>query len=201
LDDLLGELNKNAAGTPALRTLLISAVSFADESLLKAQQNYALVVGKTLDPHPISFADFHQRYQPLLIELRTPRTGSTYRQGQPFLLEVQMTKRPPAPTEFPNYHGTYPPDAEQTITLFEENIAFYHIIEKTGSDTFTIKLASIPPGATISYAHNGETFRLYSSPTDVPNASFPLARSLFQFEKDRMQNINPERRSVHRANP
>jgi hypothetical protein len=92
-------------------------------------------------------------------------------------------KRPPTTPGFPNYHGTYPSEAEHTISLIDENIAFYQIIEKTGSDTFTIRLASIPTGATISFAHVGEAFREYSAPTDVPQAIFPLARWLFQFEK------------------
>ncbi len=73
--------------------------------------------------------------------------------------------------------------ARDTLNLLNENIRAYLIVGETGLDTFSIRLASIPSGATVSYMRIGEGYIPLGRTTDIASAIFPFALWTFKFEK------------------
>jgi hypothetical protein len=189
-DDLIGRLNKDAASTPLLTTDLIAALKQAD-SLLPAVKAKYVSLYKTKPVtvlEPVFFEDFHRNYQAAIIELSVLTATSEPIDGRPHVTTVQQVKRrPTVPGDNWNNHtlaGTYPLAAMAVIELISKNIAAYLLIAESGLDTFSIRLASIPSGASISYKRIGEAYTPLTKSTDVPSATFPYAMWTFKFEKD-----------------
>lgn len=187
-DSFVAEANHDAASTPALRTKVISMLSQADDLLPLTRDKYISLYKQQPILSPVMFEDFHRSYQAALIELRAAGLLSQSIPRAHFL-DVQLSQRAPALQEskrdWENHtlKGTYPLYAMAALNLLEENIEAYLLIGETGVDTFSIRLASIPSGATISYKRIGEDYQILSKPTDVPSTTFPYAMWTFKFEK------------------
>jgi hypothetical protein len=108
---------------------------------------------------------------------------------------VQLLQRKPpegdAGNDWLNHplDGTYPMLANASIQLLNENIRAYLLISDSGLDTFSVRLASIPTGATVSYWRAGMPPAILGKTTDIPSAIFPYAAWSFKFEKAGCQSI------------
>jgi hypothetical protein len=97
--------------------------------------------------------------------------------------------------------GTYPLEAIASLELINRNIEAYLRIGESGLDTFSIRLASLPPGASISYKRIGEDYQVLSTPTDVPSATFAFAMWTFKFEKEGCKTVERSPNPYIEAHP
>lgn len=195
-DSLLLRLSKDAADTPDLRDQLISVVQDADDLLPPAQRKYISLYDQAPALQPLLFEDFHRSYQAALIELRAHRSAELRVPiPAPVLQRVQLIqhgKTPPsAPDDWKNHSlaGTYPLVAVAVLELLDRNIKAYLLIADSGLDTFSVRLASVPSGAAISYKRIGEEYTYLSKPTDLPSVVFPYAMWTFRFEKEGCRSV------------
>lgn len=176
-------LEGHSANLPALREFLAQTVTSADEALTVTETQYREQIMKPQDKAPDFFADFHAQYKALLIDLKATTLGVSNTGAKPnaTLMYVQLKKRNPSE----QLSNTLPPAATAVWQLIKDNISAYKFIKSTGRITFSTRIASFPAGARISYKKlTDDEFRDYSSPTDVPNATFELATWIFKFHKE-----------------
>lgn len=190
-DRLLDKLNARSSYSPELRDELITALQDADSLLPVAKKGYIGLYEKAPILQPTFFDDFHRSYLAAITELRDNHFGAhaSARVQQGRLVFVQLSQHKPpegdAGNDWLNHplNGTYPLLANASIQLLNENIRAYLLISDSGLDTFSIRLASIPSGATISYWRAGTPPAILGKTTDIPSAIFPYAAWTFKFEK------------------
>lgn len=184
------KIEGKASDTAFVHSILISTIESAKEALDKTEREYSRQLTKPGGAPPAFFADFRAQYQALLIDLSAPIPGSAAwnTEGRPAnLIYVQQLVRR-GPTERPsnpqNLSGTYPPSVIAVRKVISDNAAAYRYIKNTGRITFDAELTSVPTGARIQYRKIIDSqFEDYSSPTDVPHATFELATWVFKFQK------------------
>lgn len=191
--DLIQRLGKDATDSPELRSDLIAAVAKADGLIPSVKAQYvALYTAKpVLDP--VLFDDFDIHYKELLIELKAPSWPNPAASPVGFqsttahlLRVVQLKSRPSAPDESEGQPKTdvlavYPPYAESVLNLLLLNVRAYRLLAISGVDTFSIRLASRPTGATVFYTRVGQPYMQLSEKTIVDQATFPYAMWTFKF--------------------
>jgi hypothetical protein len=190
--DLIQELAKDASDSPTLRADLIAAVSDADELIPSVKTQYLTLyqVKPVLDP--VLFDDFDIHYKELLVELKAPSWPNpsvspvAHQTKLARMLQVQLKPRPTVPNEpdgQPNSHvlTVYPPYAENVLNLLSLNIRAYRLLAIAGVDTFSIRLASRPRGATVFYTRVGQPYAQLSERTIIDQATFPYAMWTFRF--------------------
>jgi hypothetical protein len=195
-DNLIGYLDKHASETDAVKQELISTLRSADALLPEVRRKYVALYLKPPALSPVMFDDFHVRYMAALVELGAPPAPGTSQtaSGRPALIVartiyVQLKTRPTSPPPLDDgwkkgpLSGTYPLLAVAALDLMESNIRAYLLVASRGSDTFTIRLASIPSGAAVSYKRVGEDYTYLSRQTNIDSATFPYAIWTFRFEK------------------
>jgi len=201
LSTLIARLNSDAADTVTLRQYLVTTLKKGDALLLKTKGEYAAKAAKNLNPEPIFFDDLHQEYLTAITDLGVPDP----KQGElvtttGHLIRVQLSGRSNSvggATALVNA----PLVAKGVIAILKRNIAAYENVEKHGTEAFTIKLRSIPAGATVSYMRTGHPYTTYSKPTNIEDASFQLAMWTFRFEKSGCKTQFREVDPYTEANP
>ncbi len=184
LKDIIAEistsLSSNSAQTREVKLRVAAAVKKADGQLVRTKIDYAKLVGKTLNPDPLFFTDFHALYQAALIDLNSPlsQIKSPAIPLTPVL--YQLGKRVPPVS---NFSGSLPLFAMASLNIMSWNAAVYDIIDSTGKDTFKVDLSSTPEGARISRRIVTQEFFDYSQTTNLQDIDFPLAVWFVRFEK------------------
>ncbi len=186
IDTLLDQLNTrvegNSAETADLKAYLYNVASTGKAELehTRAQYRQTLPSGKA---EPIFFEDFDRQFTSFIEGVGAPKTASLQEQNPQsahfMLAQLSSTETiivHPTPLD-----GSLGPFVSNLAQLLANLRDAYHMIIRTGSDTFTISLRSTPPGAAISYRRIGEAYQDYSSPTDVDQATFPYAMWTFRF--------------------
>jgi hypothetical protein len=200
----LGELNnkldtyvtQNPANTPQLRKYLAVVVVAAEDALTATEKQYREQIMESQGPLPAFFADFHAQYQGLRSDLLgeppmkqptvSKRSGAT-------IVYVQLQKKPSGQRLL----DTMPSDAIAVHSVIADNQAAYQVIAANGQAIFHARITSVPAGARIRYKKLiDDDYEDYSKPTDVPDATFELATTLFIFQKEGCKNdgvvrINP----------
>ena len=188
---LTTRLERNASDTSQLRNFLINTVESAEKALDATEDEYSKQVMKSQGSLPAFFADFRAQYQALLTDLRAPIPGNAAQNSampDARLVYVRQLVRRPSDGHLPepeNLSNTYPPSATAVRKVITDNSAAYKYVRDTGRITFDAELTSVPPGARIRYKKLiDDVYQDYSSPTDVPHATFELATWIFVFHKD-----------------
>ena len=187
LADLNGQLDtrleKGTVDRPELREFLAGIASRAEDDLNATEGEYRRQLMRSQDTVPAFFADFHAQYEALQIELKAPipGLGRADLRGGATLLFVQLKER--APVE--RLKGTWPPAATAVSQVLKDNSAAYKYVKTSGRATFDARLTSRPAGARISYKKLvDDDYKDFSSPTNVPFATFELATWDFKFHKE-----------------
>lgn len=176
-------LENQSADTRSLRDYLSVVVEEAQAALSTTEQQY-LAQKKSDDPVPALFADFRLRYRHLLIDLRAPVPGNHFGASSQKLTHVQFAQRS-KPLGEVTEATSFPPDVLAVREAISDNAAAYRYVARTGRFTFTARIRSVPDKALIKYRKQIETsYKDYSSPTEVPEAVFELATTIFKFHRD-----------------
>lgn len=183
-------LEGNRDDNPRNRDFLLSMVQSAQNALDVTEKQYREQIMKSKGTSPAFFADFHAQYRDLLTDLNAPIPGTAKADAQNaarmIYAQLELHKRPPTEVEpSGNFSDTLPPAANQVSRVILDNASAYRYVKESGRITFDAELRSVPPGARIIYKKLIDTqFADYSSPTDVPHATFELAWWIFKFHKD-----------------
>jgi hypothetical protein len=188
---LITFLEARASEPEPVKQELITTLEAADKLLPEVKRRYIGLYLKPPPPDltPLVFDDFHVRYQAALVELNSPppagqkALGVGSRDKHPKLTNVQFQNRPRSDWNAPALSGTYSLLATAAVDLIDWNIRAYLLIAKTGSDTFTIRLASFPTGATVAYKRAGENYTNLTKSTNIESITFPYAIWTFRFER------------------
>jgi hypothetical protein len=188
---LITFLEARASEPEPVKQELITTLEAADKLLPEVKRRYIGLYLKPPPPDlsPLVFDDFHVRYQAALAELNAPpapgqkASGFGSKDEFPKLTNVQLQKRPGSDWNTPALSGTYSLLATAAVDLLDWNIRAYLLIATTGSDTFTIRLASFPTGATVAYKRAGENYTNLTKPTNIESITFPYALWTFRFER------------------
>ncbi len=188
----LGDLNskldtyatQNPANTPDLRKYLAAFVDAAEDELTVTEKQYREQIMGSQGPLPAFFADFHAQYQGLRSDLlgEPPMEQPTVSvKDRARIVYVQSQKRPSGQRLL----DTMPADAIAVHKVIEDNQAAYQLIAANGRAIFHARITSVPSGARIRYKKLiDDEYEDYSHPTDVEDAAFELATTLFIFQKD-----------------
>jgi hypothetical protein len=197
---LTTKIEGKAADISDLRQTLISTVESADKALSVTEDQYRSMMA-TKASLPSFFAEFHARYDELVVAFRAPIPGTAGVQNglsaPNFIRVTQLQTRSKTSKKPENFSGTYPPDVIATRKTIADNKALYIYVATTERLTFDLEFHSRPKGARISYKKMlDESFTDYAEPTDVSHAAFDLAIWKFLFKKsecsdDQLVTINP----------
>ena len=190
--DLLQSLANDATDSATLRGDLISAVSKADSLIPAVKEKYLALYAVKPVLDPVVFDDFDIHYRELLVELKAPSWPNpavspvSVADTHARLVIVQLKKRPSVPTDEglpPDTRvlAVYPPYAESVLNLLLLNVRAYRMLAISGVDTFSIRLASRPPGATVYYTRVGQPYQQLSAKTIIDQTTFPYAMWTFKF--------------------
>ena len=194
-DALVQQLDENAADEPTTVDRLIQAISSADAMLPETERVYLSYFKSPLSDvqRPVLFQDFHRHYADALTELRAHRRqlGSTTASSEhPYsLLLAQLKDRPSngsaSEEDFRSHPLGWSYNLQQkgALELLNQNVRAYLMIADAGFDTFTIRLTSIPQGASVLYWRLGEKPKSLPKSTDIDGVLFPFAMWTFRFEK------------------
>ena len=183
---------QNPANTPELRKYLAGVASAAEDALTATEKQYREQMGSQ-DPMPAFFADFHAQYQGLRSDLlgeppMEQPTAST--RGRATVVYVQLQKG----SSGLRLLNKMPADAIAVHTVIGDNQAAYQLIAANGRAIFHARITSVPSDARIRYRKLiDDDYTDYSKTTDVPDAIFELATTLFAFEKDGCKDDVPVR--------
>jgi hypothetical protein len=196
----LGDLNtelytyttQNPANTPQLRKYLAGIVSAAEDALGATEKQYAQEMGSK-GPLPAFFADFHAQYQglrsDLLGEPPMEQPTASAEGGASFVYIQLQTKRSGL-----RLLDKVPADAIAVHNVIGDNQAAYQLVAANGEAIFHARLTTVPTGARIRYKKLiDDEYEDYSKPTDVPDATFELATTLFVFHMDGCNDDGPVR--------
>lgn len=199
---LIGQLSRDATDTPNLRADLIDSVSAADDLIPATRDKYLALYKESPILEPVLFDDFDRRYKQILVQLRSPTwpnapLSDERSQSGRFVLAQLQTRKPPTnpPDEDWSKNGelaVYPPDAEVVLTLIRFNIRAYEMIGQSGVDTFAMRLASHPIGATVFYRRIGEGYQQLSKRTNIDSVIFPYAMWTFKFELEGCDSLTED---------
>ncbi len=196
----LGDLNtklytyatQNPANTPQLRRYLAGVVVAAEDALTATEKQYREQM-ESKGPLPAFFADFHAQYQGLRSDLlgEPPIEQPTASAGSvASIVYVQLQKGPSGLRLL----DKMPADAIAVHNVIGDNQAAYQLIAANGEAIFHARITSVPTGARIRYKKLiDDEYEDYSKPTDVPDATFELATTLFVFQKDGCKDDGPVR--------
>jgi hypothetical protein len=131
-DSVASFLDRNANESVALDSLLLQTLVSARDDLLRTRQVFTTRYRPKGD-YPIFFDDLERRYDSLILDIQRHRAKLSSVEREPHLLRVQELKSRPHTLDgepnraSPNLAGTFPPDANETLSLLGWNLDIYLI--------------------------------------------------------------------------
>jgi hypothetical protein len=196
-DGLVMSLSNRAIDDRDTLRQCIEALRLADSLVVAVGEKYLAAWKGNPDLRPVLFEDFHIHYTNLITEYTktiatTAASGSMpYRSAGPHLVHVQSVQLHPRPETSKSDEdnllkwsapSTLPSAAQTTLGLIQQTINAYQLIWLTGTETFRVKLNSVPDAAAISFARANKSFQAYTKLTNT-DAIFPMAFWVFKFIK------------------
>ena len=181
-------LDRNANESVALDSFLLQTLVSAQDDLLRTRQVFTARYRPKGD-YPIFFDDLERRYDALIVDIETHRSMLSSVESEPHLLRVQELKTRPRPMGAepsmpgPSLAGTYPPDANETLSLLGWNLDVYLMMANSGKEVFELTIVSLPPDATVAAKRIGEEYITLGQKTTIPKAKFDFAIWTFKFTK------------------
>jgi hypothetical protein len=199
-------LDRNANESVALDSFLLQTLVSARDDLLRTRQVFTARY-RPKGGYPVFFDDLERRYDALIVDIRTHRAKLSSVELVPHLLRVQELKTRPRPLgaepsmPSPSLAGTYPPDANETLSLLGWNLDVYLMMANSGKEVFELTIVSLPPDATVAVKRIGVEYITLGQKTTISKAKFDFAIWTFKFIKANCKDYIRDFDPIHDTSP